>query len=292
MIRRSTWLRAGDVPGICHIGSWAIPEKLLDAIDSNWSVCSVGAANDISFDVGLAEIADVRVHIVDPTPMAVNHFQRALEVLKKKSTFAEEEQPTGEQSKDYFDSMENSFLHTENLVLVEEALSTTNAKTQRFYKLDGKAGSNETYFTLEPTLYSKEYIDVAASTLESLAERYGNRMGFDILKVDIEGFEIEVLNHMVDRAHLKPALLLVDHDGARLGRLEETISLMKRLEEYGYLICYNRNWDAIYVRHDFASVFGCQETCALGCGKAGDDIDPYSEKPWDALSYVHSVNQH
>ena len=82
----------------------------------------------------------------------------------------------------------------------------------------------------------------------------------------------------------------VDHDGARLGRLDETITVMKRLQNYGYIICFNRQWDAIFARRDLAAMFGCGQTCSLGCGKDGEDSDPFSEKPWDALSYVRSVN--
>ena len=289
LLRRSTWLRGGDHPDVSFIGSWPIPDKLLDFIDSTWAILSVGAANEISFDIGLAEIADVRIHIVDPTPMAINHFRSALNVLRKQSTFGER-QVNGEQAADYFSNIENTFTHPENLFFIEEALSTNDAKTQRFYKLEGNADANETYYTLEPSVYSSEFIDVASTTLENLARRFGKKGDFDVVKIDIEGFEVEVLNAFVDSAQLKPKLLLVDHDGARLGRLDETITVMKRLQNYGYIICFNRQWDAIFARRDLAAMFGCGQTCSLGCGKDGEDSDPFSEKPWDALSYVRSVN--
>jgi FkbM family methyltransferase len=61
-------------PGIERVGTayggWPVPLRLLD---SSSVVYSVGAGDDISFDVGLIERTGCEVHSFDPTPEAAEH---------------------------------------------------------------------------------------------------------------------------------------------------------------------------------------------------------------------------
>lgn len=272
MGRRSVWYTSND--DLASIGSWNVPDKIFGVMNPDWQVLSVGAANDVSFDLGIADVAGVTVYVVDPTPMAVDHFHFVSRVLKNKTVeFNETHEVSGEQKNGYFEKIHGTFIRDEQLVFIERALSTTDSASVRFYKLHRGAFANETYYSLDPNVYSEETIDVPTVTLQQLAKDRSHNGQFEIIKIDIEGFEVEVLNAMITDAILRPILLLVDHDAARLGKLQETISLMKRIENYGYIICRNVNWDAMYVRHDFANILRCSETCVLGCGKNSSDID-------------------
>ncbi len=73
-------------------GGWLIPAGLL----SPESVCYlVGAGEDVSFDLEVAAKYGCMVHIFDPTPRAVAHFEGLLENLKHGERTPCSTSPTG-----------------------------------------------------------------------------------------------------------------------------------------------------------------------------------------------------
>lgn len=273
---------------VSTIGAWAIPENLLDFINEEWAVLSVGAANEMSFDIGICGISDASVYIVDPTPMSAIHWSIIHPVLsKQKAKISPKDlykQRRHEQKKDYYSNVEKSSINSSKLRFIPEGLSVNNQTNQKFYKMIKKDSDSDTYYTLAPNLYTDSYIEVPVRRLSDFAMIYGRSGAFEIVKLDIEGFEIEVLKQVVQEGRMKPLIILVDHDGARLGRFKETLSVMRDLREYGYIICRQRNWDAMYIRSDFSSLMGCEYECHLGCelDKEGR-LNPFGPQPGDSI---------
>lgn len=91
------------------------------------------------------------------------------------------------------------------------------------------------------------YIDIKIKTIDSIMKKY-NHKHIDILKLDIEGLEIDVLNYIFD-LNIYPNVICVDFDSVREGKnLDKFNSLKKRMQNYN--LYYNDNYDITFIKHE------------------------------------------
>jgi len=171
----------------------------------NSTIISCGLGEDASFDVEFAARFDAKVIIVDPTPRAIAHFAQIQARLGKPASQAYV--PGGKQPAAAYDL---SKLGKDSLTLEPMALWTEKT-TLKFYAPINPAHVSHSIVNYQNN-YSQEtpYIEVAATTPEALLEKYGLST-VALMKLDIEGAEIKVIEHALKRS-IRPRQILVEFD--------------------------------------------------------------------------------
>jgi FkbM family methyltransferase len=171
----------------------------------NATIFSCGLGEDASFDVAFAARYGARVIIVDPTPRAIAHFKaiRARLGQPARTEFA----PGGNQPVEAYDL---SNLREDSLVLIERAI-WTEEKTLRFFAPKNPAHVSHSIIN-RLHKYSTEpaYIEVESITMSALLQKIGVSE-VPLLKLDIEGAEIQVLSDMMKK-EIRPLQILVEFD--------------------------------------------------------------------------------
>ena len=173
----------------------------------NSVIISAGLGEDASFDIEFAARYKSMVIIVDPTPRAITHFNEIIRNIGKKREI------------DYSDcgkedprSYDLSHIDPSQLVLVEKAL-WNEQKIVKFYEPKHKSHVSHSIINYQHG-YSKntDFIEVQSDTLSNIVEEQGIDFSeVSLIKLDIEGAEIEVITQMLDYGCL-PKQILVEFD--------------------------------------------------------------------------------
>lgn len=186
--------KRGDVVRIgSQYGGWWVPVRELGP-DS--IVYLAGAGEDISFDCGLIERFGCRVVSVDPTP-------RAIEYVRNNAP-------------------------SQGYDFVPVGLGGTDRK-ERFY---APADSSHVSHSIANLQKTSRYFEADLRCLKSLMFERGHA-AVDLLKVDVEGAEYEVLDHLLSEKIL-PRILCVEFD--QPAPLQRTARYSRRLRSEGYEI--------------------------------------------------------
>ena len=165
---------------------------------------SAGAGEDISFDVALAGEFGATVHIIDPTPRAVHHVKAVLSRLGCRRT--DEFVPGGAQSASAYDLAK---VGPNQLVLHEYALWHRDDLVN-FFPPENPDHVSHTVENWRQVLGEQEVLQVVGRRLRSLLPQEDlDRIA--LLKLDIEGAEIEVISDLLSAAIL-PEQVLVEFD--------------------------------------------------------------------------------
>lgn len=200
----------------------------------NSTIASCGLGEDASFDIEFASRFHARVIILDPTPRAIRHFeeiQRCLGQPARQSYVAGGKQPV--------DSYDLRNIAEESLILEPSALWVENTSVKFFAPANPDHVSHSIVNYQNNYTQDSSHIEVAAITPEALLAKYQLK-SVPLMKLDIEGAEIEVIRHMMERS-IRPRQLLVEFDemsfpSARSKRnAEETDKLLKQA---GYICGY------------------------------------------------------
>lgn len=204
-----------------NYGGWWVPNDM-----DLRTVYSVGVGEDISFDLQLQSKYNCDVYLMDPTPRAKIHVD---EYLSGKSF-------TGDIQKDYLDNIKNLTVEHSKLHFIPKGLWDHEGKL-KFYKQ-----SNDQYVSrsLVDGMFSDSFDVVEVTTLPT-------DMTIDLLKMDIEGAECRVLNHMLDSG-IKPKYLLVEFDllQSKKDTTGESKKTIERLMRSGYKLLKNDNWNVSF----------------------------------------------
>lgn len=185
-------------------GGWTF----VDDTNLNDSVIlSAGLGEDGSFDIEFANEYDSKVIIVDPTPRAIQHFNNIIKTINKSK-----KQPYSEGGKQPVEAYETSDIDQSQLVLVERALYDKRTKTE-FYEPEIESHVSHSINNWQHD-YSNDtdHIKIQADTIFSILEDQNiDRKELDLIKLDIEGAEIEVITDMMKK-DLRPKQILVEFD--------------------------------------------------------------------------------
>jgi len=162
-------------------GGYTLPTKLLS---ENAVYYAVGAGEDISLDVEIANKFNPHIFIFDPTPRAKAHFDTLLENTNK-----------GIQTplyKDYtYPTTAKTFQKTRF-----ELLGLWNEKTtMKFFVPANDTHVSHSLLNMQST---EKFIEVQVDTLENLMKER-NHLSVDMLKMDIEGAEFAVIDDILDK---------------------------------------------------------------------------------------------
>ena len=212
-------------------------------------IISCGLGEDASFDVEFAAKYNSQVIIVDPTPRAIAHYDYIIKRIRL---------GTKKFSKDYglkdIESYDLSNITEDQLLLEKFALWTTVSKLNFF------APKNPEHVSYSITNFQNNYslstdyehIEVDSVTLQMLIDKY-NLDKLHLLKIDIEGAEVEVLKNMM-KNEIYPTQIAVEFDGFNVPSKKAQSDYSEvdtLLRENGYL-CYDFDGlaDFLYARSD------------------------------------------
>lgn len=218
-------------------GGWYIPLDI--TLNENSIVYSGGVGEDISFDILLSEKYNPNIYLIDPTKRSNIHFNETLQYFNNKLLF------TGNIQKDYYDKIGNSKPNLNKFFYLNTGL-WDKKETLRFYKQENQSYVSQ---SLIPGMFGNEYDIINVTTIKDLMVE-NNHTHIDLLKLDIEGAEINVLNKMFND-NIFPSYLCIEFD-LKLKNKDynnETNKLIyKIINDYNYTILINDNWNITFLR--------------------------------------------
>lgn len=168
------------------------------------SIISAGLGEDASFDLEFCESYDAKIIMVDPTPRAIAHFSSIIDNIGKgrvRKYRADGEQPVG--------AYELRGVQADNLVLVEKAL-WNDATILKFYEPDNSRHVSHSIVQPRGHGDNAPHKEVQAITVTDLLRTIGlEPQEIQLIKLDIEGAEIEVISDLLDR-RIRPKQILVE----------------------------------------------------------------------------------
>jgi FkbM family methyltransferase len=203
--------RCANLVALGDVCRWTICDEGLSA--SSHILCA-GAGNDISFEKALSRVFHCNVVLLDPSPTGIETARRER-------------------------------LPNENLKFLPIGLAGEDGPAWFQQPDDSSEGS----FFRGPAL-TKDGCTFQCETLSTVMLKLGwDRI--DLLKIDIEGFEYEVIHHML-RKQLKVRQICVEfHHGDRFGHgPSETIKAIVALHRAGYRLIHRTCWDHTLVKRE------------------------------------------
>jgi FkbM family methyltransferase len=202
-------------------GGWTVPENYLTPD----SICYLaGAGEDITFDIGISIRYQCHVHIFDPTPRAIQHFNALKNSISPLTPFATGNGEIYSTENLTFDKIE---FHSKGLWDKEETI--------RFYAPQNKEHVSFSALNLQKT---NEFFEAQVQPVSQFMQQLKHQK-IDLLKLDIEGAEYKVLQSVINDGLTIPVICVefdeshTPLDGKFHKRIKEMISLLRT---HGYLV--------------------------------------------------------
>lgn len=210
-------------------GGWIIPKDI--ELNEQSIVYSAGVGEDMSFDLLLQDRFKCNIFLFDPTEKASKHYLECQSYYNNKIPF------TGNIQKDYYDKIDQCDPDFSKFTYINKGL--WNCKDElKFYK---QSNPNHVSQSLIPNMFGNDFDIVQVDTIKNFMSEY-NHSRIDLLKMDIEGAEIVVLEQMIDNG-IFPTYLCIEFD-LKLKHKDinnTTDNLVARLLSNGYQIIKNDN---------------------------------------------------
>ena len=213
-----------------NYGGWFIPMDI--QLNSNSIVYSAGVGEDISFDLQLQSYFNCNILLIDPTPRSLVHIQEVRDYyLTDNWSFS------GNIQKDYKKKIRGINIDFSKISLETIGLWDSLGEL-KFYKQDN---INNVSQTLVSEMFGNDYDLVKTCTIKNLMDEQKHEK-IDLLKLDIEGAEIRVLNNMLDD-QIHPTYLCIEFDLKIKGKdlKDDTNKIINRLKHVGYKELINDN---------------------------------------------------
>ena len=181
-----------------NYGGWYVPTNM--NLNENSIVYSGGVGEDMSFDLLLQCKYNCNIVLIDPTSKAIKHFDEVKQYYNSKQHF------TGGIQKDYYSCIQSLSPNFDKLKYVNIGL-WNKKEDLKFYKQ-----SNDNYVSqsLVENMFGQKYDIVPVDSIKNIMEQQCHTQ-IDLLKLDIEGAEIESVNQMLDDK-IYPTYVLIEFD--------------------------------------------------------------------------------
>ena len=227
-----------------NYGGFYYPSNLM-GLNENSIIYCVGAGEDITHDIEIANKLNCKVYIFDPTPRAIEHVKYVKDVFNNiKSPISNNRYGGGDPN--YWNILLNNKINSDNIILKEYGLFTEDS-TLKFYK---PSNPDFVSHSLVHGMKSDDYLIVNVKSLNTIMKEL-NHNTIDLLKIDIEGCECDVIDKMLDDK-IFPKYLSVDFDlgwtGEKIRDTNRCIETIKKLQSNKYVIIHNHRSDFSFKR--------------------------------------------
>ncbi len=222
-----------------NYGGWYIPNDI--KLDENSIVYSAGVGEDISFDLLLSNKYNSNIFLIDPTKRAIEHYKEILTYFKTK-----EWKFSGDIQNDYKEKIIDLEVDFNKITYIEKGLWEEQSKMKFFQQTNPKYVSQ----SLKKEMFGTNFYEVEVDSIKNLMND-NNHDKIDLLKIDIEGAEIEVINKMLDDK-IYPRYLCIEFDLflKRKDPKNKTVKLIHRLQLGGYKILFNDNMNITFKKYE------------------------------------------
>ncbi|CAK0768540.1 FkbM family methyltransferase [Azospirillaceae bacterium] len=177
-------------------GGWIIPVE--SGLNEDSLCYLAGAGEDISFDCALTQRFGCKNRIIDPTPRAIEHFQKLEQAVRVGQRF-----PVNNSTTEFYDI---NATQLERLSFLPVGLSDKDIELRFFLPKNPDHVSCSTV-NLQKT---ETYFIAQCYRLKTIMAQQGDTV-IDLLKIDIEGAEYAVIRDLI-ASSLLPRLLLIEFD--------------------------------------------------------------------------------
>ena len=195
------------------------------------TIISAGAGEDVSFDIKFAQAYEATIIIADPTPRAIEHVNA---VRARCGKAADREFVGG--GKQPVEAYDLTGVSADQIRFVEKGLWNDETTLRFFAPPNPDHVSHSAINFLNDYSRDTEFISVPVTTID----RLGAPTTPPLVKLDIEGAEIEVLEDMLDKG-IFPTQICVEYDelhNPKPHANRRVLSIDGRLRDNGYrLVC-------------------------------------------------------
>lgn len=222
-------------------GGWVV--AISDSLKAS-TIISCGLGEDASFDIEMINEFNLRVVFVDPTPRAIEHFEQIINCLGSAKSM--EYSVGGAQEIDAYELVN---LSQSSFKLIPKAIWLDDNPV-RFYSPPIKDHVSHSISNYQNG-YSTDtpFIDVEAITVKQIMITESLE-SIPLIKLDIEGAEIEVISSFLDKG-IFPEQILVEFDELSAPSLKarrRIITCHQKLIENGYaLVNYSKPSNFLYL---------------------------------------------
>ena len=150
------------------------------------NVISCGLGEDASFDVEILNRKNCKVYMVDPTPKAIKHYEQIRNNFGSKRKF--EYSNDGKQP---VESYNLEKINETNFILIDKAIYNSSKKWLKLYQ-----PLNENFVSASLNQiknHNQKFFYAEIITLDEIIKQYKVH-NIDLLKLDIEGAEVDVIH--------------------------------------------------------------------------------------------------
>jgi FkbM family methyltransferase len=222
-------------------GGWVV--AISDSLKAS-TIISWGLGEDASFDIEMINEFNLRVVFVDPTPRAIEHFEQIINCLGSAKSM--EYSVGGAQEIDAYELVN---LSQSSFKLIPKAIWLDDNPV-RFYSPPIEDHVSHSILNYQNS-YSTDtpFIEVDAITIKQIMIMESLE-SIPLIKLDIEGAEIEVICSFLDRG-IYPEQILVEFDELSAPSFKargRIIACHEKLIENGYaLVNYSRPSNFLYL---------------------------------------------
>ena len=210
-------------------GSWVIPHSI--SLSSDSVVYSAGVGEDISFDLLLQSKHNCNIVLIDPTSRSKIHFDEVVKFYKTNDwNFS------GDTQTDYQSKIKDIKPDLDKFKFLDIGLWKCK-DVLKFYKHDNPQYVSQ---TLIEDMFGENYDEINVNSVKNIMVENGHNK-IDLLKIDVEGAEIEVINKMLDD-EIYPKYICMELDLHSKGKDKDNLTkhLFERmLNKHDYMIIFS-----------------------------------------------------
>jgi len=218
-------------------GGHNLPTKLGDFLGPESIAIMAGVGEDITFDTEIAALTGATIHLYDPTPRAIMYVDRVMEAIEKgipkaPSMRGSDGSPIGAVQNDI---MKYAWLlEPSQIIMHRVGVGPNDEKDVKFMMPKNPDYVSASANGIMPDLSSK-FFTANVVSVETLLKEFGTDADrIDLFKVNIEGLEIPVLDHLL-ASSVRPKIVCATNDVAQKGQIDLIQKHIAAMEEEGFV---------------------------------------------------------
>jgi len=229
---------------IKHYGTFYGGYDIVDNIEIK-NVISCGLGEDASFDIEIINQKNSVVYAIDPTPKSIDYYNKI-----KENFGSEKIQDYSQDGNQSIKSYNLKNINENNFILINQAIYDSSKEEIKLYFPVNK---NFVSTSIKKNKnYSEDFFYAKTITLDQLILNFSLK-SIDLLKLDIEGAEINVINDFLDKK-IFPKQIAVEFTNLKSFNIFERLeifSINKKLEKNNYILVFkNKKGDFTYLFKD------------------------------------------